>query len=293
VFELEPDRWRALVRARTGQVDLARVSAEHYPDQVRRAALAPEISVRRVREERTSFLAVNHRQLPLSDLAVRRALSLLWNRAGLADELHQGLAEPIAAPFGQVDAPAFDPKLAARTLTEAGWRDDNGDGMRERAGAPLQVALLHAGARGVAEIELRRFSANLYRSGIRLELVSLDPGALMQRLRSGDFDLAALSWNGRAGEDLTSLFGGSGRFNHGGFRSARVEALLDRWRRADTGELRDRATQQLASTLAEELPAIYLYRHDQVVLVHARVRGLCSDSGRLDLRRVWLAEDPG
>jgi peptide/nickel transport system substrate-binding protein len=293
LFEVDSDPWRGLVRARSGQFDLASVPSQHFPDQVRRAALSPRVLLRRVREERTSFLAINHRHAPLSEQAVRRALSLLWNRAGLADELHQGLAEPIAVPFGEVPAPAFDPKLAARTLAEAGWQDENSDGVRERAGAPLRVGLLHAAAGGVVEIELRRFSSNLYRAGMRLEVSTVEPGVLLQRLRSGDFDLAALSWRGRAGEDPSPLFGGAGRFNYGGFRSARVESLLDQWRRAESPELRDRASRKLAAVLAEELPAIYLYRHDQVLLVRDRVRGLCSDGGRVDLRRAWLQDDPG
>jgi len=67
-FEIESDPWRGLVRARAGQFDLARVPARHYPDQVRRAALSPTVLLRRVREERTSFLAINLHSLSYVDL---------------------------------------------------------------------------------------------------------------------------------------------------------------------------------------------------------------------------------
>ena len=72
LFEIEVDPWRALVRARNGEVDLAPVPPAHYPDQVRRAARAAQVDLRRVPGERYSFLAVNHRSPALADLAVRR-----------------------------------------------------------------------------------------------------------------------------------------------------------------------------------------------------------------------------
>jgi peptide/nickel transport system substrate-binding protein len=289
VLEIEVDPWRALVRARSGEVDLATVPSGHYPDQVRRAARSAQVELRRVPGERFSFLAVNHRGPVLADVAVRRALSLLWNRAALSAEVHHGLVVPIAAPLGSVAAAPFDPKVAARTLTEAGWRDENGDGIRERGGVPLRLDLGHAAAAGGSfDIELRRFSTNLQRAGVRLEVAQVEPAALLQKVRAGDFDLVPLTWRGRKGEDPASLLGQGGRFNHGGFRSPRVQALLDELRAAETDELRDGVIPRLAQAIAEELPAIFLYRHDSVVLVTRRVRGLCSESGRLDLRGVWL-----
>ncbi len=291
LFEIEPDARRGLHRARSGEIDVAEVATRHYPEQVRRAALAPTVSLRRLSEQRLSFLAINHRHSPLSELPVRRALDLLWNRAAGAEELHQGLAQPIADPLAIGPAASFDPKTAARLLGEAGWQDGNGDGVRERQGEVLQIGLLHAAAGGPAEVELRRYSASLFRAGIRLELSAVEPAVLWQRVRSGDFDLAALAWRGRAGEDPSPLLGGNGRFNQGGFRSARVDSLLQRWRQAEPGEGRDLVARELATAVAEEVPAIFLYRHDQVLLVHQRVQGLCSEGGRLDLRRVWLQDE--
>jgi ABC-type oligopeptide transport system substrate-binding subunit len=155
----------------------------------------------------------------------------------------------------------------------------------------LQIGLLHAARGGPAEIELRRYSAALFRAGIRLELSAVEPGLLLQRVRSGDFDLAALGWRGRGGEDPTPLLGGNGRLDRAGGHSARIDSLLERWRRADPGAGREEVARQLAAAVAEELPAIFLYRHDQVLLVHRRVRGLCDEGGRLDLRRVWLQDE--
>ncbi len=293
-FEVEPDAWRALIRARGGEVDLwPQVPLAHYPEQVRRAALAPGVDLRRLRGERYSFLALNHRHPALADGAVRTALSLLWNRAALAEEIHEGLAEPIAAPLGAVPPDTFDPRRAERTLAEAGWLDRNGDGVRERAGVPLRLTLIHAPAAGLAlEVELRRFTTHLQRAGIRLESAAVEPGVLLQRLRERAFDLVPLTWRGRAGEDLGPLLGESGRFNPGGSRSPQVQGLLDELRIVELREAREALASRLARVIADELPAVFLYRHDDALLVSRRVRGLCSESGRLDLLGLSLEPRP-
>ena len=289
VFEIEPDSWRALVRARSGEVDLlSPVLPRHYPDQVRKAARAPQVDLLRVRDERYSFLAVNHQHPALADPAVRRALSLLWNRGDLAREVHLGLAQPIVAPFGRLPSAPFEPKEAVRALTDAGWQDQNGDGIRDRAGTALRLGLLHATGPGTLEVEIRRFSTHLQRAGVRLEVTALDPGQVLARLRGRDFDLVPLTWRGRVGEDPAPLLAPAGRFNHGGFRSPRVEALLEQWRAAEDPGAREGVNLRLAQAVADELPAIFLYRHDRLVLVTRRVRGLCSESGRVDLRSAWL-----
>jgi len=48
--------------------------------------------------DRYSFIVPNHRRGPLADARFRQALSLLWDRTRLADEVHHGLARPIGAP---------------------------------------------------------------------------------------------------------------------------------------------------------------------------------------------------
>jgi peptide/nickel transport system substrate-binding protein len=290
VFDIEPDGWRGLQRARRGEVDLMPVvPAQHYPEQLRPAARAREVELGRVRDERHSFLALNPRVPALADPAVRRALSLLWNRQALSQEVHQGLAEPAAAPFGALPAPPFDPKLAERTLTQAGWLDQNGDGVRERQGAVLRLGLLQAEPVPAGRaIEIRRFSSNLARAGIRLEVSALDPAALLARVRAGDFDLAPMVWRGRQGEDPGPMLGQGGHQARGSGSTSQVQALLAELRAAETPDVRPALFARLAVAIAKELPVIYLYRHDDLVLHTRRVRGLCQEGGRLDLRGVWL-----
>jgi peptide/nickel transport system substrate-binding protein len=296
VFDLEPDAVRALNRTRRGDLDiLPRVLDAHYPEQVEPATLHGAVTLYRLVPERSSFLVVNHRRFPLGDPQFRRALALLWDRARFAHELHKDLAHPIGGPTfggGAAPPPSFDRPRALALLEGAGYRDNDADGVRDRAGRPIRLSLLQtAGSRSLA-LEAHAFTLELRKAGILLDIVPADAPTILARLKKGDFDLAPMVWEGRADEDPTPLFGADGIYNFGGYRSTPVEALLDELRRAPGPAARRPILARLGQLIGEEQPVIFLYRQDVPALISNRVQDLTTIGDRLDLRRVWMAAAP-
>lgn len=294
VFEIETDGTRALARTRQGDIDiLPHVLEVHYPDQVAPGTLRETLQLYRLTPERYSFMVLNHAREPLADARFRRALGMLWDRARFAEEVHRGLARPIAAPpFGHVDAPVFDRTAAAKLLDESGYLDSNGDGVRDRNGTPIRLTLLQsAGARALA-IEAKAWAHELRRVGLLLDTVTIDPGVLLTRLKQGDFDIAPLLWDGLPDDDPRPLFGAQEDFNFSGHRSDSLQSVLDELRLADGPLRRAPLLQRIAEYLAREQPVVFLYRHDVPMLVSRRVHGLAAWGDRFDLRRVWVEPRP-
>lgn len=290
VFEIDNDLARALTRLRRGEIDiLPRVSEAHYPEQVSQAALRDVLSMYIQKPDRYSFVLLNTRHGVLADPAFRHALSLLWDRARFAEEFHHGLAHPIGAPtFGDVAPDPFDRERAAQVLDQAGYRDSNGDGVREVNGEAIRLLfLLPAGARTLAA-EVKSFALDLRRAGILLDTTTVDPASLPAKIQHGDFELAAMSWDGRADEDPRLLLGSQGDFQLTGYRSERFSTTIDLWHAAVGATGRAPLAQRLAEILAEDRPALFLYRHDIPVLVSRRVHGLYATSDRLNLQAVWV-----
>ena len=290
VFEIDSDGSRAMVRTRRGEIDiLPRVLDVLYPEQVTPATLRDTLEVWWLTPDRYSFVVPNHRRGPLADARFRQALSLLWDRARLADEVHHGLARPIGAPtFAQVAADPMDLKQAIALLQGAGFRDSDGDGVRDVGGVPIRLTLLlPSGARSLAT-EARAFALDLRRAGLLLDTVTVDASSLQARLDGGDFDLAILTWDGRRDEDPRLLFGSQGQLGFSGYRSEPLQSLLDQVRLAVGPAARVPVLQHLGEWLASERPVIFLYRHDVPALVGKRVHGLAGVGDRLDLRSVWV-----
>ena len=290
VFEIDTDAARALTRLRRSEIDiLPRVAEAHYPEQVSQATLRDVLSLYIQSPDRYSFVVLNTRHGVLADAAFRRALSLLWDRKRFIDELHHGLARPVGAPtFGQVPADSFDRPLAARVLDDAGFRDTNGDGVREVGGQPIRlVFLLPAGGRALAS-EVKAYALDLRRVGILLDTITIDTGTLFARIQRDEFELAALTWDGRKDEDPRLLLGNQGDFQYTGYRSDRFTTAVDLLRAATSPLGRAPLEQHLAEILAEDRPALFLYRHEVPVLVSRRVHGLAATGDRLNLQSVWV-----
>jgi peptide/nickel transport system substrate-binding protein len=290
VFEIDGDGSRALVRTRRGEIDiLPRVLDQLYPEQVAPSTLRDTLDLWWLTPDRISFIVPNHRRGPLGDTRFRQAISLLWDRVRFADEVHHDLARPIGAPaFAEVPPDPLDRKQAISLLDAAGFRDTDGDGVRDVGGAPIRLTfLVPSGARSLTA-ETRGFALDLRRAGLLLDTVAVDPASLQARLDRGDFDLATLTWDGRPDEDPRLLFGSQGQLSFIGYRSERLQSLLDQVRLAPGPAARVPALQQVGEWLASERPVIFLYRHDVPALVAKRVYGLSGVGDRLDLRSVWV-----
>jgi peptide/nickel transport system substrate-binding protein len=290
VFEIDGDGSRALVRTRRGEIDiLPRVLDGLYPDQVAPATLRDSLELWWLTPDRYSFIVPNHRRGPLGDARFREALSLLWDRARFANEVHHDLARPIGAPtFAQAPPDPFDRMRAIALLEAAGFRDTDGDGVRDVGAVPIRLTfLLPSGARSLAA-EARGFALDLRRAGLLLDTVTVDASTLQARLDRGDFDLATLTWDGRGDENPRLLFGNQSQLSFSGYRSEHLQSLLDQVRLAPGPAARVPVLQRVGEWLASERPVIFLYRHDVPALVAKRVHGLAGVGDRLDLRSVWV-----
>ena len=290
VFEIDADPARALTRLRRGDFDiLPRVAEVHYPEQVSQATLRDVLDLHVLSPHRYSFVALNTRRGVLADRDFRHALSLLWDRVRFAAELHHGLVRPIGAPtFGPALPDTFDREQAGRLFEQAGFKDTDGDGVRDVGRAPIRLTfLVPAGSRTLGA-EVRAFAMDLRRAGILLDTTSLDATSLFARVEHGDYDMAALTWEGRGDEDPRLLLTGTGEFEYTGYRSERFSSLIDLIRAAPSAAARAPLLAQLAELLASDRPALFLYRHDVPILVGKRVHGLAAVGDHLDLRAVWV-----
>ena len=134
---------------------------------------------------------------------LRRALTMATDRATLVRSVYDSLALPALGPTVRA-YPTTDPNLAqipfdlprARQILDSlGWRDANGDGIRERNGRPLQFSLAVPGT-SRARVRLAvLLQEQLRQAGAKVDVEQLDFPVLIERLRKRAFDAAIGQWN--------------------------------------------------------------------------------------------------
>lgn len=232
-----------------------------------------------------------------ADARVRRALTMAIDRRQLhrlldlpADlPLYDGLSNRRLIQSGSLPTPLpHDPAEAARLLDEAGWVDADGDGVREKDGAPLRFELMAESERTAVLVQ-----DQLRRVGAAAELAVQERGAALQRFRDGSFEaLISGVWNMLYGGQAALKVVGEG--NSLGYRSAPTVAILDSLRDTSDPEEVDRLARRLHDVTARDLPLTILHPHVFGVAAHRRVKGL-REPWRADpvyfLDELWIEEE--
>ena len=204
-FKFVPDDASQIAAMKAGEGDLGTFIAWSDVPALQQAGLTVPVAFSGFNEG--WFFNLGPKANPaLLDVKVREAIALAFDRASLDQKLFYGLTKP---PIGFWDAlppyndPSvgvypFDPEKAKQLLDEAGWKDTNGDGVRDKNGKELVLRYLTTSreirqdAQAVAQQQLKDV-------GIKVELQALDSDTFFADLAhngpvaTGNYDIAEWS----------------------------------------------------------------------------------------------------
>ncbi|MDX2013078.1 MAG: ABC transporter substrate-binding protein [Myxococcaceae bacterium] len=251
-------------------------------------------------ENAYAFIAWNLSHPALSDVRVRRALAQLYPAEVISRVVELGLEARTTCPFLRTSASChpdvaplpFDPRAAAALLDEAGWRDTDGDGVRERDGQPLVITFLAVTQSQRQAKLLPLYQEALGQAGVRLVLEPVDASQLVARLRTHDFEAAALAWSSPdAVSDQYDLFHSSqadGGKNYVGLRDESIDALVEAIRAEPDPLERPPLERQLHKLVFAQQPYLFLTSRPVLDALKVRVHGLRPTLGGYDFARAWV-----
>lgn len=230
-----PDASTAFLELRTGGVDMLLDMPTDFLPQITSEA---SIDTRDLPGYGITFIAINTRAAPFTDVKVRQAVALAIDQGailksvygGVGKEAHQLLVSSL--PESKIEPSAeirHDPARAAKLLDEAGWTMGE-NGIRDKDGKPLQVKLW---AR--ADTEYRRtaeiIQAQLKSVGIGVDITIFDAGTYRDQFRKPERELVLqpYSWTNA---DILDWF----------FSAKRLDSWnLSMWDEPKSEELHNRA----------------------------------------------------
>ncbi|HEU0013336.1 MAG TPA: ABC transporter substrate-binding protein [Longimicrobium sp.] len=284
-----PETTTRFVELQNGTVDLARGAPFDVVAQLRRTR--PDLGWERERLRYWEFVAFNRRTFPpFADREVRRALTLAVNipeirRSLRMEEFTTHAVGPYAPIFKDLydpralPPPPFDAQEAARILESRGWRDTDGDGIREKDGRPLRFTMItNQGNQRRADVAtmLQRYWRAV---GVDMRPRILEFGTF-QELMIGkkEYEAALGSWGVQLTPDITPLWRPDSPFNIVGFDDAQAQALMDQALAAPTEQEANPRWRAAAERIVQDHPYLWLYFYDNVTGRSARLRGVKVDS---------------
>jgi peptide/nickel transport system substrate-binding protein len=245
-----------------------------------------------------SYVALNNRSPLFADARVRRALTMLTDRAAAARELYRGSARVISGPWAP-DSPAydaslaplpFDPAAAKALLAEAGWKDSDGDGTRDREGRKFSFDLLIPAGFDTGRQVAEMLAAELARAGVTAAVRTMEWTAFIERVDAGQFEAASLAWSAVDPNPDPYPYWHSSQcpphgLNAGCYRSAEA----DRWMTEARAELdagrRDAIYHRLHRLFRDDAPVIFLVNSTQKFGLVRDLQGVTSSP--LGLSGIW------
>lgn len=254
----------------------------------------------------TERVVFNQRHPALADVRVRRALELATDKREIVRDVLGGRAEVAVTELDgttwanpDLRPPAFAPDEAEELLDAAGWTR-GANGMREKDGQPLTLTLCIPTGDTQREAVARRLAAGFAAVGVDLRTQSHRSDTLFGNaanggvLVRGDFDLA-LRARGMWGDPdpnmsicyqsrwIPSAENQGMGANFGGYQNTVVDEALEEAQNT-MDEARRHELYYLAQRhIQDDVPVMYLFRHPNVDVARAEIRGF----DQLPYVNVW------
>ena len=238
----------------------------------------------------------------LGDVRVRRALAMAIDRPAVVRNAYDSLAALSYGPFTRpqwsadttITQIAHDIEGARQLLDSSGWRDGNGDGIRERNGKPLRFALLVPSVSAARQRIAVVLQEQLRQVGADVRIESVEPASLGPQLGSGKFESFIHVWHIDPSPASIEQTWGSRDLarsaNFGWYSNPRVDSLIEAAQQeADLGRARA-LYRALYEQIISDVPAVFLWEPRNFALVSKRFRfdGLRGDAWWSDLESWYV-----
>ncbi|MFN3202140.1 MAG: ABC transporter substrate-binding protein [Bradymonadia bacterium] len=226
------------------------------------------------------YLGFNHKNKALKDVRVREAITLALDRKELV-EANLGRGDVISGPFTEA-SPFYNFEVKprktnleqARALLKAAGYVKRGQ-YRKKGKQLLEITfVLDKELTSSRELALG-IQGQLSKVGVKVNLDYRDHAAYREMvIGKGKFDMTLNVWSFEEIEDVYPLFHSKGVLNYIGFKSKKVDALLDKAKKSkDYREVKS-LMKQVHQAVHTELPYVFLWTVEVYSGVSTRLKNV-------------------
>lgn len=246
-------------------------------DQLGNLSDTSKYTLHQTNQARAHMLYFNMKSEAMQDDAVRQAVDMCVDRDSYVSSIYNNSAEASHAAFPDssgyadgVTCDSFDAEKAKQILADAGYADNDGDGVLEKDGKKLSLKLITYQANAALPMDCEALASQLSQIGIAADIEVAEK--ITVRLADSDWDIGTMAYStlptGNPYTYLSAVMGSDGTSNYGHYSNAKVDELLGRLKK--TG---DEAEQK---ELVKQIQQIALDDHAYVYMVHTLVNDVTA-----------------
>jgi peptide/nickel transport system substrate-binding protein len=290
------DKNQQLLNFQSGLLDLHELPVAQYRENVLEAPISGPYrngtyNVHTVTKMVYRYIGWNLDDYRFKDPKVRRAMTHAIDRDFVVKNVLNGLGTVTTGSFYR-HSNAYDETLkpwkfdldeASRLLEEAGWKDEDKDGVREKKIdgklRPLEFPLLIYGYRPEVRSWSTLLKENLYKIGVRCTLVPVEWSVMLKRMEDREFIAYTGGWGLDYDGDPYQIWHSSQAdqpksSNRIGFRNTEADKIIEKLRETFDPDERVKLQHQFHAILHKEQPYSFLYSEKNVVALQQRVKNV-------------------
>lgn len=287
IMRIIPDMATMFLELRANGIDRMNLTPLQYTRQTENNLFRKNFNKYRYLSFSYTYLGYNLKNPLFADKRVRQAIAYGVNKDEIIQGVLLGLGREATGPYkpgtwvynSNVPTYPYNPGKARELLSDAGWKDTDGDGILDKDGQPFVFEIITNQGNEIrakcAEIIQRR----LGEIGIKVKIRVLEWAAFVNDfINKRRFDATILGWTVPLDPDIYDVWHsskmGPKELNFISYKNDEVDALIEKGRETFDQGARKKYYNRIQEILAEEQPYLFLYVPDALPIIHARFRGV-------------------
>jgi peptide/nickel transport system substrate-binding protein len=287
IYRIIPDLATMFLELKTGGIDLMGLTPIQYTRQTNSSYFKKNFKKYRYPVPSYTYLGFNLKHPWFNDKRVRKAIAYAIDKQEIVDGVLLGLGNPATGPYvpgtwpynPDVKKYAYNMDKAIQLLWEAGWKDNDNDGLLDKDGRAFEFTILTNMGNNLRLKAATIIQWRLGMAGIKVNIRAVEWATFINEfVDKRRFEAIILGWSIGFDPDQYDIWHSSKtkekEFNFVSFSNKEVDELLEKGRGTFDIEERKMAYFRIQEILAEELPYIFLYVPDATPIVNARFKGI-------------------
>ena len=275
IYEIINDYTTGITAMKDGSIDVMRsVPAKNFVNLKTNEKFLEKYELHTPVSMQYLYIGMNMDHPILSDLNVRKAFSHMVDKQKIVDQLYKGYAEEVTGPIHptkayynqNIVAYEYDIKKADKILTESGWIDSDGDGIRDKIingeKVDMKFTFKYNTGNDIRQNIGLMFQQDAKRLGIIIEIIGREWTVYLDEVKSHNFEFNCLGWVQGTGLDdfrqiwhTESINGGSNYVSFGDNESDKIIEIIQK---ELNEEARNILYKQFQTIIHEQAPYIFL-----------------------------------